>query len=130
VIREVLVPQPAVVVDVNETLSDLGPLADGFVDVGAPSTLAAQWFASVLRDGFALAAACGQERSSVIAEQLLRTVFSGVQLDRDTEAAVEHVRTGFAGLTVHLDVADGVRGLHAAGHRLVTLSNGSASVAE
>ena len=124
-------PQPQVIVfDVNETLSDLGPLADRFADVGAPSTLSTQWFASVLRDGFALTAAGGQERFSVIAAESLRSALWGVRLDRDTEAAVQHVMAGFAALTVHPDVAEGVRGLHAAGHRLVTLSNGSASVAE
>ena len=39
--------RPAVVVfDVNETLSDLSPLAARFVEVGAPASLAALWFAS------------------------------------------------------------------------------------
>ena len=50
-------PRPRVVVfDVNETLSDMTPLADRFADVGAPELLAKVWFASLLRDGFALAA--------------------------------------------------------------------------
>jgi 2-haloacid dehalogenase len=116
--------------DVNETLSDLAPLAGRFADVGAAPTLAKQWFASVLRDGFALTAAGGQERFSVIAVTVLRTILAGVRLDRDMEAAIEHVMIGFTGLAVHPDVAHGVRALSAAGHRLVTLSNGSASVAE
>ena len=126
-----LVPQPEVIVfDVNETLSDLAPMADRFVDVGAPATLAKQWFASVLRDGFALTAAGGQEKFSVIAEAVLHTLFADVPLDRPVEAAVEHVMSGFTALPVHADVADGVRALRTAGYRLVTLSNGSASVAE
>ncbi len=51
-------PRPSVIVfDVNETLSDMAPLAARFADVGAPDLLAKVWFASVLRDGFALAAA-------------------------------------------------------------------------
>lgn len=124
-------PHPTVLVfDVNETLSDLSPLADRFGDVGAPPTLAEQWFAGVLRDGFALTAAGGQEEFAVIADAVLRTVLADVALDRPVDAAVEHVMSGFSGLPVHPDVADGVRGLRAAGHRLVTLSNGSASVAE
>lgn len=46
---------PAVVVfDVNETLSDMTPMAQRFTDVGAPADLATLWFATVLRDGFAL----------------------------------------------------------------------------
>lgn len=124
-------PHPTVIVfDVNETLSDLSPMADRFADVGAPTTLAKQWFASVLRDGFALTAAGGQERFSVIADAVLRTVLADVSLDRPVDAAIEHVMSGFTALPVHPDVEDGVRALRAAGHRLVTLSNGSASVAE
>jgi FMN phosphatase YigB (HAD superfamily) len=38
--------------------------------------------------------------------------------------------TGFTQLPVHPDVPDGVRALRASGRRLVTLSNGSAQVAE
>lgn len=124
-------PHPTVIVfDVNETLSDLSPMADRFDDVGAPRTLAKQWFASVLRDGFALTAAGGQERFAVIADAALRTVFVDVALDRPVDAVIEHVMSGFTALSVHSDVPDGVRALRAAGHRLVTLSNGSASVAE
>jgi 2-haloacid dehalogenase len=42
--------------DVNETLSDMAPMAARFEDVGAPACLAKTWFAGLLRDGFALAA--------------------------------------------------------------------------
>jgi hypothetical protein len=52
---------PSVVVfDVNETLSDMSPMARRFADVGAPEHLAKLWFATLLRDGFALTAAGGQ----------------------------------------------------------------------
>jgi len=37
---------------------------------------------------------------------------------------------GFAALGVHPDVPDGIKALAGAGHRMVTLSNGSAAVAE
>ena len=122
---------PSVIVyDVNETLSDLSPMGDRFSDVGAPAHLAPQWFASVLRDGFALTAAGGQEQFAVIARAVLRSLLHGLPLDRGLEDAVEHVMTGFGELPVHPDVPDGVRALAAAGHRQVTLSNGSAGVAE
>jgi 2-haloacid dehalogenase len=52
------------VFDVNETLSDMAPLAGRFADVGAPELLAKVWFASLLRDGFALAATGGKEAFS------------------------------------------------------------------
>ena len=121
---------PAVVVfDVNETLSDLAPLADRFVDVGAPGHLAPTWFASVLRDGFGLAAAGTSEPFAVIAASVLRTMLAQAGV-ADLDGAVEHVVQGFGQLTVHDDVPDGVRALHGAGRTLVTLSNGSAGVAD
>lgn len=122
---------PSVIVfDVNETLSDMSPMAGRFADVGAPEHLAKLWFAGLLRDAFALTAAGTAERFATLADGALRGVLSGVDLDRDLDAAVEHVLAGFAELPVHPDVPDGVRALRADGHRLVTLSNGSASVAE
>jgi len=122
---------PSVVVfDVNETLSDLAPMADRFADVGAPPGLAATWFASVLRDGFALAVHGEQQPFAELARDALRTLLPGTSLERDLEDAVEHVVAGFGALPVHADVPEGVRALSDAGLRLVTLSNGAASVAE
>ena len=45
------------VLDVNETLSDLEPLRDRFVAAGLPAHSLDAWFAATLRDGFALTAA-------------------------------------------------------------------------
>jgi hypothetical protein len=51
-------PSPAVIVlDVNETLSDMAPMAGRFAEVGLPHADAAIWFAAVLRDGMGLTAA-------------------------------------------------------------------------
>jgi 2-haloacid dehalogenase len=44
-----------VVLDVNETLSDISHLAPRLEEIGAPGALVRPWFASTLRDGFALA---------------------------------------------------------------------------
>ncbi len=123
--------RPLVVVfDVNETLSDLRPLGRRFADVGAPPQLLRVWFAGVLRDGFALTAAGASEPFAVLAAEGLRGVLHGLSLDRDVDAAIDHVMAGFAGLGVHPDVPDGLRALRAAGCRLVTLSNGATEVAE
>jgi 2-haloacid dehalogenase len=122
---------PSVVVfDVNETLSDMAPMAQRFADVGAPEHLAKLWFATVLRDGFALAAARSQQPFATLAAGALRTLFSGLDLERDDDAAVDHVMSGFGELPVHGDVPDGARSLRDAGLRLVTLSNGSTQVAD
>jgi 2-haloacid dehalogenase len=123
--------RPEVVVfDVNETLSDMAPVGVAFEEVGAPDHLAATWFAALLRDGFALAATGRSAPFADIATSGLRTIWSGVRLDRDEDAAVAHVMAAFQDLGVHPDVADGVRRLRGLGIRLVTLSNGAASVAE
>ena len=123
--------RPSVVVfDVNETLSDMAPMAGRFADVGAPGHLAATWFASVLRDGFALAAAGTAVPFAVVAESVLRGVLHGVPLGVGVDEAVEHVLSGFQQLQVHPDVPEGVRALRAQGLRLVTLTNGGTSVAE
>lgn len=123
-------PPTVIVFDVNETLSDMRPLAQRFADLGAPEHLARLWFASLLRDAFALTAAGAQQPFAVLAADELRSVLHGADLDRDVDAAVEHVMGGFAELAVHPDVPDGARALRASGRRLVTLSNGAARVAE
>ena len=126
-------PKPSrprvIVFDVNETLSDMSPMAHRFAEVGAPAHLAATWFAALLRDGIALAAAGAAAPMAEIGATLLRTKLSGHPLDRDVDAAVEHVMGGFTGLAVHRDVVDGVGQLSELGIRLVTLSNGSADIA-
>ena len=119
-----------VVFDVNETLSDMTRLAARFRDVGAPELTSTVWFASLLRDAFAMTAAGGTPRFGTLASAGLRTVLTGLPLTRDVDAAVEHVLGGFTALEVHPDVPDGVRALKESGRRLATLSNGSADIAD
>jgi 2-haloacid dehalogenase len=117
------------VFDVNETLSDMAPMAARFAEVGAPGLLARAWFAGVLRDGFALAVAGAAEPFAEIGEDNLRSSLAGLPLTRGLEEAVAHVMAGFGSLEVHPDVPEGIRRLAELDLRLVTLSNGSASVA-
>ncbi len=116
--------------DVNETLSDMSPMAKRFEDVGAPAHLATCWFAGLLRDGFALTAVESSDSFAHIAAESLRVVLHGLPLNRGAADAVGHIMDGFAGLGVHADVPDGIGALGGLGIRLVTLSNGSASVAQ
>lgn len=116
--------------DVNETLSDMSPIGRRFEDVGAPAHLAATWFAGLLRDGFALTVSDASGSFARIAAEALRVSLHGQPLNRGTEDAIQHVIHGFAALTVHSDVPDGIHALSGLGIRLATLSNGSASVAE
>ncbi|WP_432522732.1 haloacid dehalogenase type II [Kineococcus sp. SYSU DK006] len=121
---------PVVVFDVNETLSDTGPLADRFTGIGAPAHLAQLWFTTLLRDGFALTAAGASRPFADVGADALRTLLHGVELRCALDEAVEHVLSGFGRLPLHPDVAEGVRALRAGGHRLLTLTNGSARVSE
>lgn len=123
--------RPSVLVfDVNETLSDMSTLSGRFEDVGAPAHLAKAWFAGLLRDGFALTAVGASAPFAEIAAESLRISLHGQPLDRTTDEAVRHVMGGIPELDVHPDVSEGIRALADLGIRLVTLSNGSASVAE
>lgn len=121
---------PSVVVfDVNQTLSDLTPLRDRFVEVGAPPELAGAWFAGLLRDGIALCATGDSAPFAEIARSELESVLRPLVGDR-LPHAVQHVLDGLGSLGVHPDVVEGVRALRELDVELVTLSNGAASVAE
>ncbi len=123
--------RPAVLLfDVNETLSDMSPLAGRFEDVGAPAHMAKTWFAELLRDGFALTVSGASESFAALGAEALRVRLRGQSLNRSHEEAVDHVMAGFSALEVHPDVPDGIRALSDLGIRLVTLSNGSTSVAD
>ncbi|MCB5280795.1 haloacid dehalogenase type II [Arthrobacter sp. AL08] len=118
-----------IVFDVNETLSDMSAMGGQFSDVGAPAELAKLWFATLLRDGFALTASGDNGSFAAIGAEALRGLLTGVELNRPMDAAVDHVMAGLTGLKVHPDVPAGITVLAAAGFRLITLSNGSARIA-
>jgi 2-haloacid dehalogenase len=118
------------VFDVNETLSDLAPLAHRFEEVGVPGHLAQSWFAGVLRDGFALTVHGQNPAFADVAKTNLRALLPEADLDRALDDSVAHVMEGFLGLPVHPDVVEGIDALAGLGIRLVTLSNGAAAVAE
>lgn len=123
---------PAVAVfDVNETLSDLGGLALHLQEAGADPEILPAWFAATLRDGFALTAAGGYADFSEIAVPHLAALLSAAGgLRSSPQDVADEVVESMAGLDLHPDVDEGLRKLHAAGVRIVTLSNGSSRVAE
>ncbi|MGH3190431.1 MAG: hypothetical protein ACRDPY_29885 [Streptosporangiaceae bacterium] len=75
-------PSAVIVFDVNETLSGMAPMARCFTGVSTLGLLAAVWFASLLRDGFALAAAGGTQAFARLARGALATVLAGASLNR------------------------------------------------
>lgn len=113
------------VFDVNETLSDLTPLRARFTSLGVAEEVATTWFASVLRDGFALTSLGESAPFADLGAAALRTLVPGC-----TDDDVAGVLATFTALEVHPDVTPGVRALAALGIELVTLSNGAAAVAD
>jgi len=122
-------PAPLIVFDVNETLSDLGPLADAFLGAGTPGHLVEHWFSAVLRDGFALSIAGQCPDFADLGRDVLAGMLAGRSLTGTPGEAVEQIMSAFAELPVHPDVADGIRALHEAGLRMCTLSNGGTAFA-
>ncbi|MHA7222202.1 haloacid dehalogenase type II [Arthrobacter sp. RHLT1-20] len=122
---------PSVILfDVNETLSDMSPMAARFADVGAPEVMARLWFATLLRDGFALAAAGDNAGFRDVGAEVLRGLLGRTSLLMDPDQAVEHVLDGMSSLALHPDVREGILGLESGGYRLLTLSNGSSQLAQ
>lgn len=115
-----------VVLDVNETLFPLDPIASRMAEVGLEGQLEL-WFARILRDGIAAAAAQRFAGFRELAGHHLHELLA----DQDPEAragSVEHVLAGFGEVTPHPDVAPGLRRLQEAGVPAVALTNGSAEI--
>ena len=125
-------PPPSVaILDVNETLSDLAPLAGRFEEVGAPGGLLPTWFAATLRDGIALAASGQYAAFPDVARAALLALLARVGgLTRPLDEAADHVLAGIGTLPLHPDVEPGLRRLREAGLRIATLTNGSAGLVE
>lgn len=113
--------------DVNETLTDMESLRDGFEAVGLPRHSLDAWFAATLRDGFALTVVGAYAGFRELAAELLEAqlVAAGIE---PTDETVASVLSGFTRLPLHPDVEPGLRRIHEAGIRIVTLTNGSAEM--
>ncbi|MEU8225123.1 haloacid dehalogenase type II [Kribbella sp. NPDC048915] len=117
------------VLDVNETLTDMEPLRDGFEAAGLPRHSLEPWFAEILRDGFALTAVDAYAAFGDLAADLLRDRFAAAGIE-PVEETVRNVFSGFTRLPLHADVAPGLQRIHEAGVRIVTLTNGAAAMSE
>jgi 2-haloacid dehalogenase len=116
-----------VLFDVNGTLSDMEPLRELLVSVGAPGHILDTWFTSVLRDGFALTMTDAAVPFPKVAASILCTVLAPVlTLQQPVDTVVEKVLAAFPKLPVHRDIAEGMKLLASAGVQLATLTNGSA----
>ncbi|QIM22069.1 haloacid dehalogenase type II [Phycicoccus sp. HDW14] len=126
------VPAPSLLLlDVNETLSDMAPVGERFAALGLPEHLASPWFAGILRDGMALTVTGDNPAFADLARASFHAVVHGrPDAPADLDAAASEVLGTFMRLPLHPDVVPGLRALAGRGIRLATLSNGSAAVAE
>lgn len=116
-----------VVLDVNETLFGLDPVASAFASVGLDPAHLELWFARVLRDGFAVALIGRLATFPDLARHHVRVLAEqrGLVLD---DAAVEEVVAGFGQVEPHPDVPAGLRRARAADVTVVALTNGTVGV--
>lgn len=115
--------------DVIETLFSIEPLRQRLTDAGLPGDALELWFASVLRDGFALSAAGAPRPFPEVAEAALRVILASARLRPDA-ARLAAVLDGFGTLPPHPEVKPALELLQQAGIRVVTLTNGAAATTE
>jgi 2-haloacid dehalogenase len=117
------------VLDVNETLTDMSPVADLLARAPHGSVDFRAWFASLLRDGFALATTDGfASFGEIMKDRLVAALLRNGCSQEEISTTIDTVVRGLAALDAHPDVAPGLRQLHDAGYELVPLTNGSAAM--
>lgn len=114
------------ILDVNGTLSVLDPVAERLAEVGLEGMFEV-WFARILRDGFAAAAAGTFAAFGDLAVDHLRSLLEQHGLDA-ADGPVEHVIGGFDRVPAHPDVAAGLGRLADAGVVVVTMTNGTVAI--
>ncbi len=119
-------PLELVLLDVNETLFSLQPVADRMAEIGLDGRLEL-WFTRILRDGFAAAAADSFVGFRELAEHHLLVLLRREHLTA-TATEVAHVLGGFDEVVPHPDVASGLADLRRADITAVALTNGSAEI--
>src|SRR5680860_439644 len=110
-----------VILDVNGTLFSLDAVADRFAEVGLHGELDV-WFARILRDGFAAAAAGGFAAFPALARHHLSVLLDAHDeaVEAVTEERLDRVIDGFTQVTAHADVGPGLRRLADAGVTVTT----------
>ncbi|NNN03009.1 MAG: HAD family hydrolase [Acidimicrobiaceae bacterium] len=117
-----------VICDVNETLIDFSGLGPSFELAGLSPSAVPWWFATLLRDGFAVNLTGGSVGFVDLGRRALREIahLSRVEI---SDAVIQSVLDSIAHLGVHPDVVPALRTLLGAGIPVVALTNGSAELA-
>jgi 2-haloacid dehalogenase len=113
----------AIIFGVTETLFDLTPLRTSFAAAGLPGEALELWFARVLRDGIAHAAAGTFAAFPDLAAFHLGQLLEG-RADQP-DAHVARILDALRDLPAHPDVEPALGRLRDGGVRLATLSNGT-----
>jgi 2-haloacid dehalogenase len=122
-------PATVVAFDVIETLFSLENVSQRLDSIGLPPGIVQLWFAHILRDAFALDATDVYKPFLEVASAALLNLLAEHRLPADPEKVVT-VLDGFAELSPHPDAGAAFRRLHEANIKIVTLTNGSASIVE
>jgi 2-haloacid dehalogenase len=119
--------KPAVVAfDIIETVFSLESMRARLVSLGLPPNALETWFASGLRDAFALAATDRFAPFRSVLEAALANILSQHGLPFD-KAEAASVLDGMAKLEPHPDAAEAFAALRQGGLRIAALSNGAGS---
>ncbi|KAK9823407.1 hypothetical protein WJX72_002544 [[Myrmecia] bisecta] len=122
-------PRPkAIVCDVNGTLVSLDPIGQRMKELGLTENDLELWFAKVLRDGIAAAAADGFATFSAFGGYHLKLMLCalGDKAPVDMEQAVDHVLEGFNQIAPHGDLQPAFQRLTEAGIKVTSMTNGNA----
>lgn len=117
----------AVLLDVNETLLALDPVAEAFTAVGLDPGRMDAWFRAVLVDGISASAAGTFASFPDIARHLVGNELAAAGLPTDS-GREDQVIDAFGTLDFHPDVAPALDALRNAEVAAITLTNGTASV--
>jgi 2-haloacid dehalogenase len=117
----------AVLLDVNETLFSLDAVRDRLERAGIGAEELPAWFAQVLRDGFAAAAADAFAAFPEIARYHLQELARRDAIE-DPDWVAGEVLEGFTEVEPHEDVQDGLAALADAGLVIATFTNGSVEI--
>ena len=115
----------AVAFDVVETLFSLDPVRERLVDAGLPRSILPFWFATFIRDAFALDATGIYKPFKEVAAASLEVLLTSHDVDASKET-IARIVGAFAELPAHPDVRPAFEKLRAAGVRIAALSNGAA----
>ncbi|MGQ0464136.1 MAG: HAD-IA family hydrolase [Sporichthyaceae bacterium] len=116
----------AVAFDVVETLINLEPMGERFVEVGLPPEAVWAWFPRTLLYGVGLSVVGDYVPFPAAAAESLRTL-TRYEI---SDAGVEYVLAGMGELVAHPDVEPAMRRLDEAGVRMICLTNGTAAMTQ